>query len=250
MARDTTQETGAEPLPVDAAERLAIIDSITAGYADWTDCSLSGKLSSDMLPLSPSVKIYMVKGELIVISVSAPLIGEAARIEIDRQNALVVNKLSNVYSQFSMEMVEPILPGSLEAMQNLLLGRITILGSGELSPENASQVQIYDTTPGIWTVIPNQDLENAPYVYLYAVDCADALLGRLMILAQDGSMTLDESYSWGRNDYTLTLTAATGSRQSQATLKLNYPDARTKAIDRIKLSSKYRQVSPSNLLKF
>ena len=237
------------PLPIAGAQKQTVVDSITAGYYDWQSISLSGKLSSSMLPLSPSVKIYMERDSLIVMSVSVPLMGEAMRMEVDPRQALVVSHLNNSYITLDMEQVEALCPGGLQAMQNLLLGRVNILGAGELTPANMDLVEIYDSNPDTWVVLPVQDLENAPYVYLYTVGRTDWLLDRFMVMTADGSGEVNCAYSWSAKNLTLDFTAEMGGNPMGATLKLNNPDSKPKPISRFKLNSGYRQTDLRGLLK-
>lgn len=229
-------------------EKELLIDSITSGYYPWSEMSISGKLSADMLPISVSVKIYMEKDRLLVISVSAPLIGEAARIEIDRENALVVNKMSNSYSQVAMEEIEPICPGGLSAMQNLILGRVDILGRGELNKSFAKELEIYRIESGDLLLLPNQDLENAPFIYYYTVDSLDFILKTFTVMSQDGTQAICK-YSGGNKNNTLTFSSVMNGKKMGATLKLNLPDAKAKKIDRIELDSRYKEVAKSKLLR-
>ena len=237
------------PVMADAQTKKVVIDSITSHYTRWDEISMSGKLSSPLLPMSPSVKIYMQRSKLVVISVSAPLIGEAVRIEIDKDEALLVNKMSNSYATVSTSLIESVCPGGLEALQNLMLGRITILGSGELSPKNADKVDIYEVGGVEWLVLPQQDLENDSFIYLYFNDLSNFLLDRFVVLAQDGSGNVDASFQWGKKDMTMKWVAEMGSRTLEATLKLNNPDSSPKKISRIELGSKYRKVDLKGVLR-
>ena len=243
----SADDTDLEAIP--APLKNEVVDSISAKYYDWKEVSMSGKLSTPMLPISASVKIYMEKDRLIVISVSAPLIGEAARIEIDPDQALVVNKLKNTYTTIETERIETICPGGLTAVQNLLLGRINIMGSGELSSSNSDQVEIYGNNPGLWTILPNQDLENAEYVYFYTVSTGSLLLDRFIVLSQDETGRVDCNYAWGNKDYTLNFEAVFHGRSLVASLKLNNPDSNPKKISRIDLKSKYKEVDIYGILR-
>lgn len=220
---------------------------------------MSGKLSSPMLPVTASLKVYMEKDSLILITVSAPLIGEAARIEIDQKEALVVNKLKNSYATVDMAMIEPICPGGLAALQNLFLGRITLLGYGTLSPEDGSQLEIYSVGGGAnadgsisepaWTLLPEQDLENSPFVYFYTLDKETLQLERFAVLSQDGGSQIDCFYTWGSRNVVLDFISVTGGRTMEATLQLNNPDSTTKPISRFQLSSRYKKTDLKGILK-
>lgn len=238
------------PIPVDARQKKAMIDSIVERYGSWKEISMSGKLSSPMLPLSPSVKVYMQRGSLVVISVSAPLIGEAARIEIDKDRALIVNKLKNTYTTLATERIENVCPGGLEAFQNLLLGRITLLGSGELSKKDSDKLEIYAIAGQDFLLLPNQDLENADFVYMYFVSPITFDLGRFAVMAGENYGNVNVDYAWGKKDVTLSMEAEIDFDKSiQAVLKLNEPDKTAKRIERIELGSKYREVDPRGILK-
>lgn len=237
------------PVPLAADQKQEIIDSVTAAYTDWNEISFSGKLSSPMLPVTASVKIYMVRDSVTLVSVTAPIIGEAARIEIDSDKAILVNKLNSSYASVTMAEIEPVCPGGLSAIQNLLLARVNILGKGQLEPAEAGEVELYDTGEGSWMLLPEQDIEKAPYVYFYTLGAATLRLERLAVLAQDGSGEADCFYSYGDKDTSLRMQAVFGGRTVEATLKLNAPDKTPKSMNRIQLGTKYRQTDLKGVLK-
>ena len=237
------------PEPLGEEARNEFVDSVTASYFPWEELSMSGKLSSPMLPLTASVKLYMKRDSLIVMSISAPLIGEAARIEIDNGYALAVNKLHNTYTTAETAALEAFCPGGLSALQNLLLGRMSVLGAGQLSPALAPMVDIYDAGQGLWMVLPMQDIENSPFVYFYTVDGVSLLLRRFAVLAQSGEGELDFNYTYDSRSTTIDISADMGGKGLSATLKLHDPDASAKPISRIELSSKYKQTDLKGVLK-
>lgn len=237
-------------IPVDTALRQQIVDTVTAGYTDWDTMSISGKLSSPMLPITATVKVYMEKDELVVITVSAILVGEAARIEIDREQAVIINKLKGTYTTVLTEDIEPMLPGGLTAIQNMLLGRITLLGEGTLTPALADRLQIYDAGEGGWMLLPEQDIENSPFVYFYTVDPLSYLLKRFAVLAQSGEAEADAYYTWSGSNTTVDLVAVMGEKKMEASLRLNKPDMVTKKIQRMEdIDSRYRRTDLKGLLK-
>lgn len=238
-----------EPIPVNEAEKQLIIDSVSANYTAWDRISMTGKLSSPMLPLTASVKVYMEKGKLVVITVSAPLVGEAARIEIDPEQSIVVNKMKNTFATVRMEEIEPMFPGGLEMIQNLLLGRVTILGNGELNSSDADKLQIYSASEEDWMLLPDQDIENAPYVYLYLLDKENLELDRFTVLAQNGEGEADCFYARDKKTTTIDMSAGFGSKGLNATLRLNNPDASPKPIQRFDPTSKYRQTDLKGVMK-
>ena len=76
--------------PIKGKDAGHIIESISDGYKNWSRAAWSGKLSTDILPLSATMKVYMEKGKLTLISVRAPFVGEVGRVEIDPDSVLIV----------------------------------------------------------------------------------------------------------------------------------------------------------------
>lgn len=243
------QDESSEPVPVTDKVKRTLVDSLTSGYYKWDELSLSGKLSSPMLPMSASVKIYMKKDETVIISLAAPLIGEVGRLEVDKNQVLGINKYKNTYSSFEMSDIETLCPGGLTAIQNLLLGRISILGSGELSRKNSEDIEIYAADNEDWVIIPVQDFENGDYVYFYIADNLNYLLSRFMVIMQNEEDSVSFDYGWEPKNMTIAITAQVGLKAMSATLKLNSPDSKLKKIERTDLGNKYRKVSPRDLMK-
>ena len=144
-------------------EALEIVNKILNGYTDWKSASFTGKLRTGMLklPVSPTVKIYMEKGELLQLSVSAPFIGEVGRAEITPSEVLVVNKYKKTYVRESAEAAMSRDRGLLGEVQSLLLGRIVILGKGELSMGLLKDVLFERENNGEWIVVPDSEGEEA-----------------------------------------------------------------------------------------
>lgn len=238
-----------EPVPAESFVKEALADSICARYYDWETVSMSGKLSSPMLPVSASVKIYMERDSLVVISISAILMGEVARIEIDNERMLAVNKMKNTYSIVAMSDLEQVCPGGLKVLQNMILGRISIIGSGTISAENSSEYDMYPMDEGEWLIWPTVNNDpNAPYQYVYTVDTDTWLTDTFMVASESEGISADCTYQWNKKEVEIDLQLETGRGGIGATLKLNYPDSKTKVIEPIELSSKYREVSISKLL--
>lgn len=239
-----------EPQPIGATESMEIIDSIAGSYFPWTEVSMSGKLSSPMLPLTASVKVYMVKDSLTLISISAPLIGEAARIEVDRERVLAVNKMSNKFATVRTEDIETVCPGGLAALQNLLLGRISLLGAGQLTAGDAENVKLYPLNETDLVLLPDQDLEDAPFVYFFNIDRSNLRLEKFTVLDQTGTNGLDWIYTWkNAEEKTIDLRAMLGNKGLEASLKLGRPDFSPKPMDRLKLTSKYKESDLKGLMR-
>lgn len=243
-------QVAVDPRPLPMKEKTAVLDSITRGYTPWNRISMSGQLSSPMLPVTASVKIYMERNNVIQMAVAAPFIGEAARIVIDQEKAIVVNRLKNTYSELLMEEVEPIIPGGLTAIQNLLLGRITLLGSGQLNKYDADRVEIYQLSDTTSVLLPNQDLENALFAYFYTLADNPLQLYRFSVMTDNDNEGVHMTYTWDARSYSIEFSTAMGRQPLQATLTMNYPDLTATPLDRLDLNSGFKKVPPSKLMSF
>lgn len=179
-------------------EALEIVNKILNGYTEWQSASFTGKLRTSMLklPVSPTVKIYMEKGELIQLSVSAPFIGEVGRAEITPSEVLVVNKYKKTYVRESAEAAMSRDCGLLGEVQSLLLGRIVILGKGELSMGLLKDVLFERENNGEWIVVPNREGEESALQYGYVVNSngrTQVLYGMMQGRTETATLTYDYS---------------------------------------------------------
>lgn len=177
-------------------EALEIVNKILNGYTEWQSASFTGKLRTSMLklPVSPTVKIYMEKGELIQLSVSAPFIGEVGRAEITPSEVLVVNKYKKTYVRESAEAAMSRDRGLLDEVQSLLLGRIVILGKGELSMGLLKDVLFERENNGEWIVVPNREGEESALQYGYVVNSngrTQVLYGMMQGRTETATLTYD-----------------------------------------------------------
>lgn len=153
----TTSATAKEKGPGSAApEGLAIpvLQDIADSYAPWSEAEFSGKLHSDRLPISPTVKIFMVRDSLIQISLRAPLVGEVGRVEFTPQRFVAVNKMKRVFAEEDSPSLLESYPGALADMQSLLLARVVLAGKSELGPDNFSLFSVTDAGSGNWMLTP------------------------------------------------------------------------------------------------
>lgn len=238
-----------EPQPIGKKMKEAIVDSIADQYTKWDKVSISGKLSADFLPVTASVKIYMEKDKLTLISVSAPFVGEAARIEIDENSALIVNKMKKTYSLYDIEGLQELCPGGIQEVQAMILGRIALLGKGQLSGKDAANLEIYDTNPESWILIPNAEFQQPGAVYFYTVGRNSLRPDRFILMSEDGQSDMEADYEWKKDGVNINMGVTFGKKEIGATLKLDSPNFNPKALDRIELGSKYRKVSWKELMR-
>lgn len=156
---------------VTGKEERKVIETITDTYRNWNKAIWSGRLSTDMLPVSATLKVYMERGKLLLISVRAPLLGEVARVEADRERILIVNKLKKCYYERTIEEMAQLAPDLLDDMQSLLLGRMFVVGKGQLDKRDADSVNIFPSNgEGCYMVLPTVPDWLPQVLYGFATD--------------------------------------------------------------------------------
>lgn len=141
---------------VSGKEKKDIIESLTSGYKNWNRASWSGKLSADILPVSATLKVYMERGKLTLISVRVPFFGEVARVEADTEEILIVNKIKKRYYRRSLTEISKAAPDFAEDLQSLLLGRMFVIGEGQLNKRYADQVSVFPAErEGYYMIVPD-----------------------------------------------------------------------------------------------
>lgn len=181
-------------VPACAQNFNAVINDIIDSYMPWQSAEFSGKLKTDKLPVSPNVKIYMVRDSLLQISVRAPLLGEVGRLNLTHDEVLVVNKMKKIYCQEPAEKLFDIYPSFLPDIQSLLLARIMILGSGELGMENSMAVEVDDDGEGDWLVVPQTEPGAIPFNYGYMVGAGSRTKALVATVPGKGSLEIQYTY--------------------------------------------------------
>lgn len=152
-------------------EEKRLIERIADSYTDWQRASWSGKLSSDRLPVSVTMKVYMEKGKLTMISLRAPLFGEVARVEIDPDSLVVANKMKHTYYSRQLSEISAMAPDLTEDVQALLLGRMFAIGCGQLGKSCADAVAIFPLqADSSYMVVPDVPDYLPQVVYGFATD--------------------------------------------------------------------------------
>lgn len=234
----------AQTLPIDASQTQAIVDSIAGQYTEWNKLSISGKLSSPMLPMSASVKIYMEKDAQTIISLSAPFVGEVARIEVDDKEVLIVNKYHKKYIRYTIEEFNQLYPGGQDELQNILLGRISLLGNGALKCGDGPLLDIFDEYPEYWVMLPKSDFQTDGAVYFYVVMRDTLALSQFIVMSEDAKS--DMTCAFDRKpagDMTIEMEAMMDGRAMAGTLKLNAPVVADKPLERISVDAKYKRAA-------
>lgn len=193
-----------------AQDFTPVINDIIASYTPWSSAEFSGKLKTDKLPVSPTVKMYMVRDSLLQISVRAPLIGEVGRLNLTRDELLVVNKLKKVYCQEQCGELFEMYPSVLSDIQSLFLGRVAVLGQGELSEINMDIVSIDDDGQGSWILVPRTHPGAIPFNYGYLVGANSRTHALVGTIPGKGSLEIRYGYQNRGEQMDITLDRGNG----------------------------------------
>lgn len=171
-----------------------VLADIIRSYQPWYSAEFSGRLRYDKLPVSPTVKMYMVRDSLLQVSVRVPLMGEVGRLHITKNEFTVVNRLKRVYCSEPAENLFAMYPTLLSDIQGIFLGRVVLFGSGELGGENQELVGVEEDREGGWMLIPLQGTGISDLNYGYLVGSNSRTKALLATLRGKGSVQILYSY--------------------------------------------------------
>lgn len=248
LAAALTPESQADDMS--RREKNNLADSVSVRYTDWNSVELNGKLKADGLPVNPSVRVYMVRDSLIDVSIRAPFVGEVARIRIDDNNLLAYNKMKNVYWEGPMTDVLKQYPAGISDLQSLLLGRMVILGEGEVDRDSLRKVDVFeDSESGGWLLMPQPDLQPFGVSYGYVVN--DRWLADAMVVEINGSDDFFQiDYLYSKKGYTLAALLGIKGKRVAVDLKIDEPKWGASPMSAIKLNKNAKKVSLKEVIKF
>lgn len=226
-------------------------DSVWVEYPDyqpWSEVTLQGKLKMRGLPLSPSLKIFMKKDELISVSVRAPFIGEAARMEITPDTALVVNKINKTYVKEGIKDFLKYYPGDLGDVQDLLLARFFLPGFDVMEADLDSLVEVV-LEEGQFNVVPIGEAEIEGVKYGFVVD--EVFQPRMLIVIPENrpDVEIGAFYKYYNSGYDLQFVYQEGEKAYDFTLELKNPEWKGEMPKPIELEKKYKQLSLGDFMR-
>lgn len=171
-----------------------VIDNIARSYAPWESAEFSGKIKTSRLPVSPTVKIFMVRDSLIQISLRAPLLGEVGRVNMTTDTIVAVNKMNRTYVKEPTANLLDIYPNLIGDIQSLLLARVVVLGHGELKTEHSAIVEVEDDREGGYILIPFVEDNLAKFSYGYLIGSNSRT--RALVADLPGSARLELTYGY------------------------------------------------------
>lgn len=226
------------------------VDVEVADSTAWQELSMQGKLSMDGLPVSPAVKIYMKRGETVILSARAPIFGEVVRMEVCPDSATFINKHAKKYWSHDIRDAVRKHPGIITDLQELLLGNLYIPGHGPLTPELRECCQLSETGDGNLFLFPGPDMQYRGLEYGFVVSPDDLALQTLAVLIPDHDAVFCLDYLFGEQGWTLGLGVDAGKNNLEGSLQLSYPDYHPTPLTLTNAGAKYTRTDFKRLLKF
>lgn len=192
-----------------------VVQDIIRSYIPWQSAEFNGKLKSDKLPLSPTVKIYMEHDSLIQMSLRAPILGEVGRLELTTSRITVVNRMKRTYFSESTDNLMEMYPGLIGDIQSILLARVTILGDGQLDNDNAALVEVSQDGNGNWILVPQSDgLAGLRYGFVVGGNSRTLALDAII----NGFFELEVLYTYANKSMKMDVNVDAKSKKFDATL--------------------------------
>lgn len=240
--------------------------AISKDYKNWKSAGWNAKLKSDKLPVSVSVKSYFLCDSLTMISFRVPLFGEVARVEIDNKNLYVINKSNKKYYRVDLTNYGKFTRRIHSNIQDILIGRVTLVGEGTLSKTNYKSAEIFTLGESTgWLVAARLPEELVGVGYGYGLDAATRIVSLMVTMgkpyaseAPDGmeseSMTISTQFTadivYNKNNANANLTALFRGKNISAKLEDIQLEFGVKGFDRINLSKGYTSASLRDIMKF
>lgn len=222
------------------SEQLKMVRLITAHYTQWQTVELNGSLQADKLLINPSVRIFMERNSMVQISVRAPFVGEAVRIDVTNDSIIAVNKLKHVYFAESLADVLADMPVNCGALQNLLLRRVFLPDGNPLSADNYSGVNI-SKEDDCWLIVPVDQPMNGEIQYGFMAD-DNGVLGATYFTTEDAMHTALCEYFDEKGKTLIDLTVESNSKVFFAGFNLNEPKWNASPMKPVQIKGNYRRV--------
>lgn len=234
------------------AEEIAVAtDTIIANYdSEWTELSMQGRLSFTGLPMRVNVKVYMKRGETVILSARAPIFGEVARVEMNQDSIVFINKHSRTYNTQPFVGFASNPKAYLCDLQDILLGEVAFPGNGRISHDYAEQSQ-WIAMPGDNTLIhPSKSLQISGAEYGFVMDSSIWQLRSFVLMLQKPNIVVNTDYQYGDSGWTLGLGISINNKKMSGEVELSYPDYAPAPLGFTVLGNKYRKVDIKEVMRF
>lgn len=233
-------------------EEIAIAtDTIISNYdSEWNQLSMQGKLSFDGLPMSVSIKLYMKRGESIILSARAPFLGEVARVEVGQDSIVFINKHTRTYNVQPFTGLNVDSKAYLCDFQDILLGQVAFPGNGRLTQEKANQSQWIALQTEEALIYPSKDLQVEGTEYGFVMDSNCWQLKSFVLMLKQAGVVVETNYIYGEKGWTLGIGVSLPKKKMNGEAQLSYPEYDPTPMEFTNLGTKYRKVDFKNLMKF
>lgn len=160
---------------------------LTESWKPWSDVEVGMKVSlSSPAKLNAAGKAWMKRGEWISISVR--MLGfEVATLWVDRDSVVAVDKFHKKYISEPTSRLLGDANVTLEDMQDLLMGRAFLAGSGTATVADRKKFDFEEAANG-WYLLPRTQPEQFNYGFL-ASNTSNALRGAIVEVKGYGSVS-------------------------------------------------------------
>lgn len=228
-------------------ESKEIVGRMAERYAPWNTVMISAQLQMEGLPLSPSLKIFMKKGECMTISVRAPFLGEVGRLEFANDTILAVNKMKNVYTMADISQLMGGIEFTLSDLQDVLLARAFAIGEGTISQYEKSKHTLYYAENGEYFFPPMPQSDNMLYGFI--ID-GEGVISDFMLRDYIGGFELNCLYQNKKKSYDIVMAFQYVDVQMQVVLSDVMCQWEAQPMNPVKLTSKMREVGIKEFLRF
>lgn len=239
---------GLAQLQINQEKKQEVIDGLNENWTDWEKVTMSGKLKMRGLPLSPSLKIFMIKDSLISISLRAPFVGEAGKCEITPDSILAVNKMKKTYFKESLAEIFQYYPGGITDLQDLLLARIVFPGTEGYMIEDPEMVQVFMSDDGL-ALLPGEEIAAEGFSYGYILDDYFRPLTMLAVPNNFPDVLVSLIYSYESKGYSIDAAFTSNQYSLSALLQLDNPEFGKGDAELFRITSKFRRQSMRDFLR-
>lgn len=217
---------------------------------EWSELSMQGKLSFEGLPVRPTVKIYMKRGESVIMSARAPIFGEVARVEMCNDSITIINKHTRRYWVQRLDLYTGSNPNVISDIQDIFLGNIAFPGHGRLSRDLALKSKWLATPDNEIYVFPPADMQFAGSEYGLVLDADDYTLLSFVMLLLKSNVGLQIAYLYGDAGWTLSIELEANNNNLGGEIQLSYPDYNPTPLEFTNAGERYSLTDIKGILKF
>lgn len=142
---------------------------VTSSYGDWSTFKCGGSLSLSIngSEMSSSMQARMIKDEAILVSIRPMLGYEVGKLIITSDSVFIINKYHHKWLKAPVSMLVGGVPVNVSTLQDIILSRAFVIGSGTLSESNADKLAFRQSSDSDGFSLESRD---SFYGYTYSFD--------------------------------------------------------------------------------